>query len=120
MAKPTDRRGFVAKSGAAASIMIVKPETAFTYQANSALTLGVIGVGNRGSYVAGSIFAKNEFLKVVAFADVYEDKRKAAAEKFSGARVFKTHNDLLAATDIDAVYIATPAYLHPEHFEAAV
>ena len=116
----TDRRGFVAKGGAAASFMIVKPETAFSYQANSALTLGIIGVGNRGTYVAGNIFAKHEFLKVTAFADVYEDKRKAAGEKFSGARAFRNHQDLLAASDIDAVYIASPAYLHPEHFEAAV
>lgn len=120
MAKSTDRRGFVTKGSAAASIMIVKPGTAFSYQANSALTLGVIGVGNRGSYVAGNIFARNEFLKVTAFADIYEDKRTAAAEKFSGARSFKNHHDLLAAPDLDAVYIATPAYLHPEHFEAAV
>ena len=120
MAKSTDRRGFVTKGGAAASIMIVKPETAFTYQANSALTLGLIGVGNRASYVAGHIFAKNESLKVTALADIYEDKRKPASEKFPGARVFKHHADLLSAPDIDAVYIATPAYLHPEHFEAAV
>ena len=43
MAKPiTDRRGFVAKGGAAASFMIVKPATAFSYQANSALTLGML------------------------------------------------------------------------------
>jgi predicted dehydrogenase len=120
MAKPTDRRGFVTKGGAAASIMIVKPETAFTYQANSVLTLGVIGVGNRGSYVASQIFARNEFLKITAFADIFEDKRSVAAEKFSGARSFRSHQDLLAAADVDAVYIATPAYLHPEHFEAAV
>jgi myo-inositol 2-dehydrogenase / D-chiro-inositol 1-dehydrogenase len=116
----TDRRGFVTKGGAAASILLVKPETAFTYQANSALTLGVVGVGNRGTYVAGNIFAKHEFLKVTAFADIYEDKRKAAGEKFSGARSFRSHQELLAAPDIDAVYIASPAYLHPEHFEAAV
>ena len=123
MSQSTDRRKFVAKGGAAAaaaSILIVKPGTAFSYQANSALSLGVIGVGNRGSYVAGKIFAKNEFLKVTAFADIYEDKRKAAGELFSGARAFRSHQELLAAPDIDAVYIATPAYLHPEHFEAAV
>ncbi len=121
MAKPiTDRRGFVAKGGAAASFMIVKPETAFTYQANSALALGIVGVGNRGTYVAGNLFAKREFLKITAFADIYEDKRKAAGEKFYGARSFKNHQDLLASPEIDAVYIASPAYLHPEHFEAAV
>ena len=36
-----------------------------------------------------------------------------------GRRTFKNYHDLLAS-DVDAVYIATPPYLHPEHFEAAV
>ena len=120
MPVPTDRRKFVAKGGAAASILIVKPETAFGSRANSALTLGVIGVGNRGSYVAGSLFARNEGVKVTAYADILQDKLMAASEKFPGARAFKHHQDLLAASDIDAVYIASPAFLHPEHFEAAV
>ncbi len=120
MSDSSGRRGFVAKGGAAASLLIVKPQTAFSYQANSALTLGIVGVGNRGSYVAGNIFAKHEFLKVTAFADIYEDKRSAASQKFSGARAFRNHQELLAAPEIDAVYIASPAYLHPEHFEAAV
>ena len=26
----------------------------------------------------------------------------------------------MLASDVDAVYIATPPYLHPQHFEAAV
>src|SRR4029077_6226489 len=43
----------------------------------------------------------------------------AGAQKFSGARTFKNYQDLLAS-DVDAVYIATPPYLHPEHFEKAV
>ena len=65
------------------------------------------------------IFAKNEFARIAAVADIYDDQLAAAAGKFSGARTFKSHNDLLAS-DVDAVYIATPPFLHPEHFEAAV
>ena len=38
---------------------------------------------------------------------------------FSGAKLFTNYKELLAS-DVDAVYIATPPYLHPEHFEAAV
>jgi predicted dehydrogenase len=80
--------------------------------------MGLIGCGGRGTYVTG-IFQKNEFLKVTAFCDIYQDKLDAAGKRYSGARGFQNYKDLLAS-DVDAVYIATPAFLHPEHFEAAV
>ena len=118
MSESTNRRNFVSTAGAGASFLILKPETVFGYQANSALSLGLIGCGNRGTYVTG-IFAKNEYLKVVAYCDIYEDKRKAFGEKYSAAKAYNQYKDLLAS-DVDAVYIATPAFLHPEHFEAAV
>ncbi len=87
-------------------------------QANSALTLGVVGCGNRGMYVTG-LFAKNEFVRVAALCDIYEDKLKAAGEKYSGAKQFKRAEELMAS-DVDAVLIATPIAFHPEHFEMAV
>ncbi len=49
-------------------------------------------------------------------ADIYDDQLKKATEKVLGAKTFKNAKDLLAS-DVDAVYIATPPYLHPEHFE---
>jgi myo-inositol 2-dehydrogenase / D-chiro-inositol 1-dehydrogenase len=118
MNNDNSRRNFVSASAAGVGLMILKPETVRGYQANSALTLGVIGVGNRGTHVTG-LFAKNEFLRVAAVADIYDDQLKKASEKFSGAKTFKSAKELLAS-DVDAVYIATPPYLHPEHFEMAV
>jgi predicted dehydrogenase len=113
----TTRRDLVL-SGAATGLLILKPQLVRAAQANSALSIGLIGCGRRGTYVSG-LFAKNEYAKIAALCDIYDDQLAAATQKFSGARTFKNYQDLLAS-DVDAVYIATPPYLHPEHFEAAV
>jgi myo-inositol 2-dehydrogenase / D-chiro-inositol 1-dehydrogenase len=116
MKHSTTRRDLVL-SGAATSLLILKPQLVGAAQANSALSVGLIGCGRRGTYVSG-LFAKNEYAKIAALCDIYDDQLAAATQKFSGARTFKNYHDLLAS-DVDAVYIATPPYLHPEHFEAA-
>ncbi len=116
MSENKTRRNFL--TAAAAGISILKPETVRGYQANSALSVGLVGCGRRGTAISG-IFARNEFAKIAAICDIYDDQLSAAASKFSGARQFKNYKDVLAS-DVDAVYIATPPYLHPEHFEAAV
>jgi len=105
-------------SAAAAGYVILNPQLVRGSQTNSALSLGLIGCGNRGMHVSG-IFARNEFAKVTAICDIYDDKIKAAQAKYSGVAVFKDYKKLLAS-DVDAVLIATPAFLHPEMFEAAV
>lgn len=113
-----NRRDFVRASGVAASFAILRPELVRGAQANSALSVGLIGAGRRGTYVSG-LFAKNEFAKITMICDIYDDQLAAATQKFSGAKTFKNIDDLLAS-DVDAVYIATPPYLHPEHLEKAV
>ena len=113
-----NRRDFFASAGTVGSFYIMKPSTALGSQANSALSVGLIGAGRRGSYDAG-IFAKNEFAKVSHVCDIYDDQIAAALKQFSGAKTFKNIDDLLAS-DVDAVLIATPPFLHPEHFEKAV
>lgn len=109
------RRDFLT---AGAAFTVVPAQTVRGTQANSAVTVGLVGCGNRGMYVSG-IFAKQEHARVAAFTDIYEDKFAAAAAKYSGAKREKDIDTLLAS-NIDAVLIATPAYLHPEHFEKAV
>ena len=87
---------------------------------NSAIKIGLIGAGSRGTYTATAI-AKDPRAKVVAICDVVEDQvTKAKANIVAmDAKAYKNYQDVLAS-DVDAIMIATPVYLHPEHFEAAV
>lgn len=118
MTSSTSRRDFARAGAAALAFSIVDSRLVRGSQANSALSVGLVGCGRRGVAISG-IFARNEFAKIAAICDIYDDQLEAAGQKFSGARKFKNMSDVLAS-DVDAVYIATPPYLHPEHFEAAV
>lgn len=88
--------------------------------ANSAVTVGLIGTGSRGTYVTSTL-AKNSSARVVALCDVVDAKIEKAKAAI-GVENPKVYNDFrkLLESDVDAVIIATPVFLHPEHFEAAV
>lgn len=88
---------------------------------NSAVRIGLIGAGSRGTYTSGAI-SKDPRAKVTAVCDIFEEQIAKAKAKIPApaAKEYKRHEDLLASPDVDAVIIATPVYLHPEHFEAAV
>jgi predicted dehydrogenase len=107
---------------ALAGILAVSPTAAFGSQANSAVSVGVIGTGNRGRY-DGDFLAKDARVRIAALCDLYPDqidRTKTEIASAQNAQVFRDFRDLLAAPGIDAVLITTPVYLHPEHFAAAV
>ncbi len=119
MAKLTRRDALAA---AAVNLLLVKPETAFGAPANSAVSFGIIGTGGRGRYV-GSHMARDPRAKLAAICDLFPDRLDLAKTQVPGAdqaRGFKDYHELLARPEVDAVLIATPVFLHPEHFEAAV
>jgi predicted dehydrogenase len=88
--------------------------------ANSAVTVGLFGSGSRGTYVAGTL-AKNTPGRVVALCDIFDAKMEKAKASIGveNPKLYKDFHQLLAS-DVDAVIIATPVFLHAEHFEAAV
>ena len=107
---------------AGGTLLLSKAKTAFAAQANSQLALGIIGTGGRGRYV-GTLFANDPRVRVAALCDIYDDQIDRAKTEIPGvehAPAYKDYHKLLARPDLDAVLIATPVFLHPEHFEAAV
>ncbi len=128
-----NRREFI-QTGTACGLLLLKPSTAFSYQANSAVRLGLLGCGNRGTTVATS-FSKSTTAQVVALADIFPDKlalgrdhfnklnaslnRRPIDEKllFHGPQAFE---QLAASQAIDLIQISTPPFFHVHHLETAV
>jgi len=129
-----DRRAFLGTAGAAAGLMILKPQTVRGYQANSAVRVGLLGCGGRGTADATSIVT-NGPARMVALADLFEDRLTAAKKHFDDVANKQGHagvhasqmfqgpraaEQLLASREVDAVVIATPPFFHPQHLAAAV
>ncbi|HEV2277464.1 MAG TPA: Gfo/Idh/MocA family oxidoreductase [Acidobacteriaceae bacterium] len=128
-----DRREFIGGT-AASGILLLKARTAFGYQANSAVRLGLLGCGNRGTSVATS-FAKNTSARIVALADIFPDQLaagKAHFDEVNGSlgvpaidpklmfRGYRAYEELAASSAVDAIQISTPPWFHVQHLEAVV
>ena len=74
--------------------------------------LGACGIAERRTIPEGIMKARNA--ELTAIMDVREDKVKKLSEKY-GVKYYTKEEDLLSDVDIDAVYIATPVYLHYQH-----
>jgi myo-inositol 2-dehydrogenase/D-chiro-inositol 1-dehydrogenase len=109
-----NRRTFVAGSAAAA-------QAAFAQSANDQVATAMIGVGNRGSYLLRAVLNQPD-ARVTAICDNKPDrldKAATAAAKFNPATTTDWRK-IIDRKDVDAVYIATPPYLHAEMAIAAL
>src|SRR5215472_11789895 len=102
-----DRRGFL-RGGTAAL-------TAASYSrvlgANDTIQLGVIGPGDRGTYVM-TRFQQDPKVHVGAVCDIYSEHIDRARQKAPDAKSYSDHRKLLEQKDLDAVLIATPDHWH--------
>ena len=129
-----ERREFLKSTATISAFSILKPEIVFRFKANSAIRIGVIGCGNRGTAVISSMSA-NTNSNIIAIADIFDDKLKSAApvfDRLNAAKGFpalkpsniyqgsKAYLRLLGNKDVDAVLISSPAYSHVDFLEAAV
>jgi myo-inositol 2-dehydrogenase / D-chiro-inositol 1-dehydrogenase len=132
--KKMERRTFLKSASAVSALTILKPATAFGSAANSAIRLGIIGCGNRGTAVITSM-TKNTSAVIVAMADLLEDRLQSAVpvlNKLNTAKKMpeipksavyqgsKAYMALLDNKDVDAVQISSPCYSHPGYVEAAL
>jgi len=117
---PFSRRNFLERSAAISSFIIVNSRAVRGSDANSRISVGLIGCGNRGSYDA-SIVNADPRARVMALCDLFDDRIETAIHAIKGERpsVYKDFEKLLAS-DVDAVLIATPPFEHPRMLEAAV
>ncbi|MEO6982819.1 MAG: Gfo/Idh/MocA family oxidoreductase [Edaphobacter sp.] len=129
-----NRREFVKAGTAASGLLLLRAKTAFGYEANSAVRLGLLGCGGRGTTVASS-FAKSTSARVVALADIFPDQLAKAKTHFDTLNaglghaaidnklLFRGHNafeEIAHSKDVDMVQISTPPWFHVQHLEAAV
>lgn len=74
------------------------------------INVGVIGLGMGRGHLQG--YAAIPDVRIIAIADLLEERLKACAEHFQVARLFQDYRELLAIPEIDAVSVCLPNYLH--------
>ena len=115
------RRGFVKE--ATTGLLLVSARTAFSYEANSTVEIGLVGCGSRGNWLA-PFFTADPGVRIVALADVIRenlDKTRQAMNVAEERSYYGPHAcEQLVNSKVDAVAIETPPYFHPSHTMAAV
>src|SRR3989441_11307640 len=129
-----DRRKFLGTAAMTAGMMFLKPELVRGTAANSAVRVGLLGCGGRGTEDATNLVDTGG-ARVVALSDLFLDQLDKARETFNKMQQAKGYSALdesqlfvgpnafqkiVASKELDAIVIATPPYYHPHHLEAAV
>ncbi len=116
------RRGFLV-GAATVGLAAVQPKLAAAAAKDSKLTLGLVGCGGRGNWIA-NLFMQHGGYEFVAVADYFAERAEATARrlKVPATRCFTGlagYRRLLDAKP-DAIVIESPPYFHPEQALAGV
>jgi predicted dehydrogenase len=129
-----NRRKFIAGTSALTAFTILKPATVFGTSANSAVRMGIIGCGNRGTAVISDM-VNHTSARIFAMADLFGYQLENARPRFNDlnlkndgtkidpSKIFrgsKAYLELIHDPGVDAVLVSSPAYTHPDFLEAAV
>jgi myo-inositol 2-dehydrogenase / D-chiro-inositol 1-dehydrogenase len=129
-----DRRKFLKSAATTAGVMLIKPSLVRGTDANSAVRIGLLGCGGRGTEDATNLIDTGN-ARIVALADMFQDQLDAARAHFNKLQQAKDYTDIdpsqlfagpkayqqiAQSKQVDAIVIATPPYYHPQHLEAVV
>jgi len=135
----SSRRNFLKTSGLAALAAGTFSSTAGAFTVghvtgNDLLRVGLIGCGGRGSGAASQALQADQNVKLIAMADLFEDRLQLSLaalkeqeeltdkidvppeRQFSG---FNAYQELIDS-GVDVVLLATPPHFRPVHLKAAV
>lgn len=118
------RRGFLGRGTAAFSGVILAPHLVRGSEANGKISVGLVGCGSRGSWIAG-LFKEHGGYEIAACADYFQDKADsfgekhgiAASRRFTGLNGYRR---MLACPNLDAVVIESPPCFHAQQIADSV
>jgi len=119
----SSRRDFLGKSAAVIAGSVVLPRTALSYEnivgANDRISLGHVGIGNRGGDLdlIASKLKSSHNVEMTAVCDLWKVNREKAVATNTGyygraPRAVQHVGELLSMKDVDAVLISTPEHSH--------
>ncbi|MGE5327151.1 MAG: Gfo/Idh/MocA family protein [Deltaproteobacteria bacterium] len=127
------RRQFIG-AAATAGFMIVQAGSVRGSAANSAVRVGLLGCGGRGTEDANNLIDAGG-TRMTALADLFQDQLDAGKEHFDKLAASKgqpgldrsnmfrgphAFEEIANSKEVDAIVIASPPYFHPQHLEAVV
>src|ERR1700704_5367891 len=100
-----NRRKFLKSAATTAGVMCIKPSLVHGTAANSAVRVGLLGCGGRGTEDATNLVDTGN-ARVVALADLFRDQLDAARSHFDGIQQAKGY----AAIDAAQLFAGPNAY----------
>jgi predicted dehydrogenase len=128
------RRKFIAVAAGMTGAMFIKPGLVHGTAVNSAVRVGLLGCGGRGTEDATNLVDTGG-ARVVALGDMFQDQLDIARKHFDEMQQAKgyaaldasqlftgpdAYQKIAGSKEVDAIVIATPPYYHPQHLEAVV
>src|ERR1700756_5123857 len=121
-----DRRKFIGVAAATAGAMLIRPTLVRGTAANSAVRVGLLGCGGRGTEDASNLVDAGG-ARVVALADLFQDQLDSAHAHFDKMQQAKgyaaletsqlfagpdAYQRIAASKQVDAIVVWAPPYYH--------